>query len=287
MRFSKAGCEANQLDLTEMTISPVQSNPTFRDRLSWFRSLFIFDPLIYFYTVFFGTLSLLSSLFDRHGRVQHWFARAWSWMILHTSMCPVEVIGRERLADSKCSVFAVNHISAFDIPTLYVHLPFQYRIMAKKELFRYPFLGWHLRRSGQLPIDQDNPGSSVRSLKRAIDTLRDGMPLVIFPEGGRSATGQVQPFLTGAFYIAIKAKVEIIPVALVGTYEALPMNTFHIRPHPIKVVVGEPIPTAGYSLRDMDALASRVQKAVEDLYYRYSEVPDPRMAGKAVGTSNE
>lgn len=265
----------------------MQTKSTFRERLSWFRSLFVLDPLIYFYTVFFGTLSLLSSLFDRHGRVQHWFARAWSWMILHTCMCPVEVIGRERLHDPRCSVFAVNHISAFDIPTLYVHLPFQFRIMAKKELFRYPFLGWHLRRSGQLPIDQDNPGSSIRSLKRAIDTLREGMPLVIFPEGGRSATGQVQPFLTGAFYIAIKAKVEIIPVALVGTFEALPMNTFHIRPHPIKVVVGEPIPTAGYSLRDMDTLASGVQKAVEDLYYAHSEVPDPRLAGKAVGISNE
>jgi len=264
-----------------------KSRSKFRDTLSWLRSIFIFDPLIYLYTIVFGTLSLVSSLFDRSGRVQHWFARAWSWMILHTSLCPVEVIGRERLLEHRSSVLAVNHISAFDIPTLYIHVPFQFRIMAKKELFSYPFLGWHLRRSGQLAIDQQNPGSSVRSLKRAIETLCQGMPLVIFPEGGRSATGQVQPFLTGAFYIAIKAKVDIVPIALVGTYEILPMNTFHIRPNRIKVVVGEPIATAGYGLRDMDALAMRVQKAVEDLYYKHAEVADPRLASKAVVSSNE
>jgi 1-acyl-sn-glycerol-3-phosphate acyltransferase len=248
-----------------------------RERLSWARSLFIFDPLIYLYTVVLGTVSLLCSLFDRNGRMQHAVARAWSWLILKTSFCPVEVYGSEHLLNHGARVFAVNHISAFDIPTLYVKLPI-FRIMAKKELFRYPFLGWHLRRSGQLPIDQDNTTSSIRSLKRAIDTLRSGMPLVIFPEGGRSATGQVQPFMTGAFYIAIKAKVDIVPLAIVGTYEILPMNTFHIRPRPIKLVVGEPISTANYGLRDMDALTRRVQGAIEDLYYKYAEVGDPRRA---------
>jgi len=259
----------------------VKSASKTRDRLSWIRSMFIFDPLIYVYTIVLGTLSLISSLFDRKGRMQHRFARAWSWLILKTTLCPVQIVGEERLLGRASSVYAVNHVSAFDIPTLYTQLPFQFRIMAKKELFRYPFLGWHLRRSGQLPIDQQNPGSAIRSLKRAVDSLLKGMPLVIFPEGGRSATGQIQPFMTGAFYIAIKAKADIVPMALVGTYEILKMNTFHIHPGPIKLVVGEPISTAGYSLRNMDALALRVQKAIEDLYYSYSAVPDPRRAAKA------
>ena len=260
------------------------SSPTHKswsgERFSWFRSIFIFDPLIYLYTIVLGTLSLLSSLFDRGGRVQHWFAKMWSLLILKTSLCPVEVVGERELLGAGPCVFAVNHVSAFDIPTLYTQLP-QFRIMAKKELFRYPFLGWHLRRSGQLAIDQQNPDSAIRSLKRAIDTLRSGMPLVIFPEGGRSATGQIQLFMSGAFYIAIKAKVDIVPLALVGTYEVLPMNTFHIRPHPIQLIVGEPISTAGYGLRDMDALCQRVQQAVEDLYYRHSHLADPRQAASS------
>jgi 1-acyl-sn-glycerol-3-phosphate acyltransferase len=249
--------------------------------MSWFRSMFIFDPLIYIYTMVLGTVSLLVSLVDRRGRMQHLCARVWSWLILHTSLCPVEVIGFDKIDKSKPYVYAVNHLSAFDIPTLYVHMPTQFRIIAKKELFRYPFLGWHLRRSGQLPIDQQNPGSSINSLKRAIETLRSGMPLVIFPEGGRSEIGQLQPFMTGAFYIAIKARVDIVPMALVGTYEVLKMNTFHIRPGEIQMFIGEPISTAGYGLRDMDVLTERVHAAIEDLYYAHARVPDPRKADAA------
>jgi len=116
----------------------------------------------------------------------------------------------------------------------------------------------------------------MRSLNRAAETLRDGMPMVVFPEGGRSASGQVQPFLSGAFYVAIKTQVEIIPIAIVGTYEMLPINSFHIRPRPPKMLVGDPIPTQGYTTRDMEKLAAVVQKAVEDLYYPHAEVPDPR-----------
>ena len=250
-------------------------NTSLRNALSWVRSIFFFDPLIYVYTVVLGTLSLLSSLFDRGGRVQHGFARLWSWLILHTIGARVVVSGLERVDTARPHVYAVNHISAMDIPVLYTRLPFQFRILAKKELFRYPFMGWHLRRSGQIPIDRDNARASMRSMNAAVQTLRAGMPLVIFPEGGRSPDGAVRPFMSGAFYIAAKAGVEIVPMALVGTYELLPMNSFHIRPRKVELAVGEPISTEGYTVRDAEALAVKAQKAVEDLYYARSEVPRP------------
>ncbi|MFB3814738.1 MAG: lysophospholipid acyltransferase family protein [Terriglobales bacterium] len=246
--------------------------------LSWCRSVLVLDPLIYVYTMVLGTLSLLSSLFDRSGRVQHWFARTWSWLILKTCMCPVYVVDGNKIDTSRPHVYAANHLSALDIPVLYVHLPNQFRIIAKKELFRYPFLGWHLRRSGQLAIDQSNPTSAIRSLRKAVETLREGMPLVIFPEGGRSGTGQIQPFLSGAFYLAIKAQVDVVPLAIVGTYEILPMNHFHVRPGRIELLVGQPISTAGMRLHDIDALAARVQRAIEDMYYAQARVADPRKA---------
>jgi len=259
--------------------------------LSWIRSIFLLDPLIYVFTIILGTLSLLCSLFDRSGRVQHGFARLWSWLILKTILSPVTVSGMENVDPSRAQVFACNHISAMDIPMLYVHLPFQFRIIAKKELFRYPFMGWHLRRSGQIAIDRDSALASMRSLAAAVKTLQAGMPLVVFPEGGRSATGQIQPFMSGAFYVAIKAGVDIVPMAVVGTYEVLPMNSFHIMPHPLELLIGTPIPAAGYGLRDMDVLAAKVQQAVEDLYYSRSRVPDPRRAsavtsGESAGSAS-
>jgi 1-acyl-sn-glycerol-3-phosphate acyltransferase len=249
--------------------------------LSSLRSYLIFDPLVFLYTAVLGTLSLISSLFDPSGRIQHGFARLWAWLILRTCLTRVTTTGLERVDTTKPHLYAANHISAIDIPVLYTELPFQFRIIAKQELFRYPFLGWHLRRSRQIPVDSTSAASSMRSLNRAAETLRGGMPMVVFPEGGRSDDGKVQPFLSGAFYVAIKTQVEIIPVAIIGTFEMLRINSFHIRPRPLKMLVGDPISTVGYTTRDMEKLAAIVQKAIEDLYYAHAEVDDPRTTAAA------
>src|SRR5207245_452576 len=153
-----------------------------------------------------------------------------------------------------------------DIPVLYVYLPFQFRIVFKKELLSYPIVGWHLKRSGQVCINQQNPAASIGSIRSALKTLKGDMPLVIFPEGGRTPDGQVKPFLPGAFFLAIKAQVDVVPVALVGTYELLPMNTYHIKPRPLEMRIGEPISTPGLTARDIDTLSAKVQRAVEGLY---------------------
>jgi 1-acyl-sn-glycerol-3-phosphate acyltransferase len=239
--------------------------------LSRLRSYFIFDPLIWLYTLVMGLGALPGGLFDRDGRRLHWFSRTWSRLIMKTIFSPVEVTGLEQLDTSKPHVYAVNHASALDIPVLYVNLPFQFRIVFKKELLSYPIVGWQLRRSGQVCIDQQKPTRSIAAIRSAVKSLKAGMPLVIFPEGGRTPDGEIKPFLPGAFFLAIKAQVDIVPVALVGTYELLPMNTYHIKCRPLEMRVGEAISTAGLTMRDMEALSGRVKAEMEALYYR----PEP------------
>jgi len=235
--------------------------------LSRLRSYFIFDPLIWAYTVLLGIISIPASLFGDKDRILHGFARFWSQLILATIFSPVRVTGLSQIDTRKPHVYAVNHASALDIPVLYVHLPFQFRIAFKKELLSYPIVGWHLKRSGQVAIDQQNPTRSIGSIRTALKSLKAGMPLVIFPEGGRTPDGEIKPFLPGAFFLAIKAQLDIVPIALVGTFELLPMNTYHIQSRPLEMRVGEPISTAGLTLDDMGALSDRVRKAMEDLYY--------------------
>jgi 1-acyl-sn-glycerol-3-phosphate acyltransferase len=236
--------------------------------LSRLRSYLIFDPLIWFYTLALGILALPCGMFDRSGRRLHWFSYAWSWLIMNTIFSPVKVTGLDKIDTSKPHVYAVNHASALDIPVLYVNLPFQFRIAFKKELLSYPIVGWQLKRSGQICIDQQNPARSVGSIRMALKGLKQGMPLVIFPEGGRTPDGEIKPFMPGAFFLAIKAQVDIVPVALVGTYELLPMDTYHIKCRPLEMRVGESISTAGLTMRDLEALSAKVQKALEDLYCR-------------------
>jgi 1-acyl-sn-glycerol-3-phosphate acyltransferase len=235
--------------------------------LSQLRSYFILDPLIWLYTLVLGLVALPGGMFDRSGRRLHWFSRSWSWLIMKTILSPVKVTGLDKIDTSKPHVYAVNHASAMDIPVLYVYLPFQFRIVFKKELLAYPVVGWQLKRSGQVCIDQQKPTNSIAAIRSAVKSLKAGVPLVIYPEGGRTPDGEIKPFLPGAFFLAIKAQVDIVPVALVGTYELLPMNTYHIKCRPLEMRVGEPISTAGMTMRDLEAVSGRVKKAMEDLYY--------------------
>ncbi len=149
-----------------------------------------------------------------------------------------------------------------------------FALRSRKNCWLIPIVGWHLRRSGQICVDQQNPSRSIGSIRAALKSLKSGMPLVIFPEGGRTPDGEIKPFLPGALFLAIKAQVDIVPVALVGTFELLPMNTYHIKCRPLEMRVGQPISTSGYTVRNMDALSDRVHQAVVDLHAEIYIKPD-------------
>jgi 1-acyl-sn-glycerol-3-phosphate acyltransferase len=234
--------------------------------LSRLRSYLVFDPLIWAYSLILGPIALIASFFGDKERILHDFARLWSRWIMGTIQSPVRVSGLDKIDVTKAQVYAVNHASALDIPILYVNLPFQFRIVFKSELLSYPVIGWHLKRSGQICINQQFPARSIGSVRAALKDLKAGTPLVIFPEGGRTPDGEIKPFMSGAFFLAIKAHVDVVPVALIGTFDLLPMNTYHIKSRPLEMRVGRPIPTAGLTTHDMESLPERVKAAMEELY---------------------
>ena len=167
------------------------------ERLGYARSLLITAPLIFLYTAVMGSISVASSIVDSRGHIQHACSRIWARMILWTSRVRLRVTGIENIRQGTPYVLCVNHQSHMDIPIVLAAMPFQFRFAAKKELFRYAFLGWHLRRSGHVPIDRENPRAAVKSLREAAETIRKGTPVVIFPEGGTSLDGSIRPFKGG------------------------------------------------------------------------------------------
>ncbi|WP_353064689.1 1-acyl-sn-glycerol-3-phosphate acyltransferase [Tunturibacter psychrotolerans] len=238
--------------------------------LRWL-SYLVAIPLIGLATAGFGCISLLAGLWDKSGRQQHAIAHLWARTLLLISLSPVKIVGREKLHEQETAVYASNHLSYMDTPVLFAKLPFQFRILAKQSLWKIPFIGWYLNRSGQVPVDTQSPRSLVASLNRGVATLKQGLPLVLFPEGGRAATGQLQTMMSGCAYMAIKAQVPLIPLTLIGTYELLPIHVYALHPRPIFIVVGDPIPTVGLSTRDADTLTQRLYESISATYSQYSK----------------
>ena len=225
-------------------------------------------PFVFLATGFFGTLALLASLVAKTGRTQHRIARVWARVCVRLSGSRLMIQGAENLHKHAVAVYAANHTSYMDTPVVFSALPFQFRILAKKELWSLPFIGWYLNRSGQIPINTENPRATLSSLGGGVKALRAGMPLFVFPEGSRTPNGDLQVFLAGAAFLAIRAQVPLIPVALSGVYDLLPIHTRHFYPGDLVLSVGEPIDTTGMTLRQADELTTRLRSTIAGMLGR-------------------
>ena len=219
--------------------------------------------LWYTHTVVMATLSLLLWPFDRRGAMQHWCARWWCRLVAWSIFARIRVYGTENVSKDQNYVYMANHSSLIDTPALFAYLPHQFRIMAKKELFYIPFMGWHLWTAGNFPIDRSDPRKTANSLRRVIEGVRSGKSLAVFPEGTRTPDGHLQEFKSGAFKIAVRAGVPIVPVSIRGTFKLLPKTTLAPRPGRVEVVIGEPIETREYSDRNLTELIARTRAAIQ------------------------
>ena len=217
------------------------------------------------FTSVFGVTAMILSPFNPSGRLVHWFARWWARTLLWVGRISVRLDGLDNIPAGKPCVLVANHASAADIPILFGSLPIQFRIIAKDSLFHIPVLGWCMRLAGYISVNRSNPKKAMRSLKKAARQIREGYPAVVFPEGTRTRTGELQPFKTGAFLLAIESGVPVVPVGISGSYDILVRGSMKIRPDAQVVLrIGPSIETAGCTTRDRRSLSEQARKAVED-----------------------
>lgn len=229
------------------------------------RSFLFTAPAIILATIVMGSISLICSLWDRAGITQHRVAQAWARMLLAVGFIRCEVYGAEKLDPGRSYVLVANHASYMDTPAILSAIPLQFRFFAKQGLFSVPFMGWHLRRAGHLPVVRDDPRASIRSMSEGARMIAEtGISVLLFPEGGRSET-HMKAFKEGAAYIAIKAGVPAVPIGLVNTRRVLPMHSGMVRPGTVKIYVGEPVPTAGMKLQDRGRLTRMLQDRVAEM----------------------
>lgn len=220
-------------------------------------------------TAWYGAIILWASYRRTPGqaRICDECPRKWALAILRWTGTRVEVENPGRIVPGRPQIVVVNHVSWFDVLAVAGHLPGRHRFVAKKELANVPVFGQSWRACGHISIDRDNRGSAIRSLERARQELDEGAPtVVLFPEGTRSASGELKPFKKGAFMLALQTGVEIVPVAVLGTREILPKGSLLVRTgRTIRLRIGEPIPVTGLTMEDRDALAARARTSVADL----------------------
>jgi len=232
--------------------------------MALFWSLVFVDPLIFFSTLFFGVISLFAS-----GALMMKTARVWARSLLGIAGVRVKVEGLEKLTPGASYVFASNHLSYMDTPVILAHIPADFRFMAKDGLFKIPLLGTHLGQAGHIPVPRGDPRAAVKTMSLAADTIRArNISLLIFPEGGRSHDAILQPFKDGGAYIAIKAGVPLVPLAISGTHEILAMHSATFHRGAVTLRIGEPISTTGMTLHDRKSLTETARQEVVVMLHR-------------------
>lgn len=231
--------------------------------MSWLKAFFITDPLVVLATILYGSASLLVSFFDPSGRRQASIASAWSRALLAIGGVSVHIEGLDKISRDGSYVIVSNHASYMDTPVVLANLPVQFRFLAKKGLFSIPFLGTHLARAGHIPVYRGDPRAAVKTMSRAAEVIQQKrVSLLVFPEGGRTHDGKLRDFKEGAAYIAIKAGVPIVPVALIGTRAVLPYGSGQIQRGAVQLKIDDPIPTAGLKLHDRVRVTQQVRDRI-------------------------
>jgi len=214
-------------------------------------------------TIILSIVALTVSLFDRKGEVVHRIGRFWA--TLHLKTCGIRVIlnGVDNIARPPY-IFMCNHQSELDIYGLLSMLPLSFKWVAKRQLFYIPFLGWAMKRAGYISLDRESPREALKAINEAAQKIKDGMSIIIFPEGTRSPDGTLLPFKKGVFSLPVRAGIPIVPVGINGTRRLQPKGSFlPVEKGVIYINIGEPIPTTSTNRSAKTDIMLTVRAAIE------------------------
>ena len=215
-------------------------------------------------TITGAVLAILSFPFDRSGDTVLKLARWWSWLLLWGAGVDLQVRIEAPLDPRQPYVFMPNHLSTVDIWALFVAVPRPIRFIAKKQLAQIPLFGWAMAAGRFIFIDRKNPAAAKRSITLAVQRIRDGSSVVIFPEGTRSRDGSLAPFKKGGFHLAANAGVKVVPVAIRGAGQVMPPGKLWLSPGPVVIEMAAPIEVSpAMTALERDALVERVRDEIQ------------------------
>jgi len=222
-------------------------------------------------TAFMSFWSVVFSIFPAADNKIHKVANLWAKILLFICDTKVKVIGEENLLRGKPQIFMANHQSDFDILISLAFIPVQFRWIAKKELFTIPVFGAAMRSAGYIEIDRSNHEKAMQSIDEAALRIRRGKSIMTFPEGTRSRDGEIKAFKQGAFHLAIKSGVPIVPVSIIGSDRIMPKRSLRIKPGQIKLIIGKPIEVINFDIEKRRELIQKVRSEIINNYNEWQE----------------
>lgn len=224
----------------------------------------IFMPLFILLTILTAVTVIIGCFLGGEKIFAYYPGMIWSWLTCHLALCSVRVKGRELLDRKQSYVFVANHQGAFDIFLIYGFLGTHIKWVMKKGIRKIPFVGAACRAAGFIFVDNSTPKAAAKTIQDAEQRLRDGVSVVVFPEGSRTYTGRMIRFKKGAFQIAADLHLPVVPITLNGPFDVLPIGKLNIHPHCMEMVIHPPVSTEGLdtSHKALQAIADRTQQTI-------------------------
>ena len=213
-------------------------------------------------TIPVATAVIIVASFKSNSAVVDTLIRFWARVLVRGAGIDLSIENAEALDPNQRYVLVANHYSYFDIPCILAAVPQPIRFMAKVSLFKIPIFGWSIGRAGFIPIDRKNRRTAVKSFELAAERIRKGNTIVIFPEEGRSRHREMRKFQRGAFLLALKAGLPMVPMAVDGTYEVFRAGVWRVRPGKVTIKVGTLIDTSQYTVRQKEQLADMARTQI-------------------------
>ncbi|GHT55828.1 1-acyl-sn-glycerol-3-phosphate acyltransferase [Bacteroidia bacterium] len=188
----------------------------------------------------------------------------WSKLVCIISLCPVKVIGKEKLNKKQSCIFVSNHQGSFDIFLIYGYIGQTIKWVMKQSLRKIPLVGYACERAGFIFVDNSSAQAAAKTVQIAESKLKNGASIVIFPEGSRTRTGQMGKFKKGAYQMALDLKLPIVPVTINGSYHILPIHSYLIHPHKMELIIHDPIETNAIPVENIRDLTLKIKELVEE-----------------------
>ena len=228
--------------------------------------LFIAAPIILVATILTAIVVVIGCTFGNGHFWGYWPGKIWSRVIIYTLLLPVRVEGREKLSKKQSYVFVANHQGSFDIFLIYGFLGRNFKWMMKHELRQIPLVGLACQAAHHIFVDKRGASKLRATYEQARQTLRDGMSLVVFPEGSRTFDGQMTAFQRGAFLLADEMQLPVVPLTINGSFHVKPRTKdyYWVFWHPMTLTIHDPIMPIGQGNENVRQAMKQSEEAIAE-----------------------